>query len=53
MADVIANPSSPNFNQNERYALEKRAIAKSFSAAAASYDANAFLQQEVGKRLLE
>ena len=53
MADVIANPNSPDFNQNERYALEKRAIARSFSAAAASYDANAFLQQEVGKRLLE
>lgn len=53
MADSPTNRHPPDFNQNERYALEKRAIAKSFSAAAASYDANAFLQQEVGKRLLE
>ncbi len=45
--------SKADFNQNDRYALAKRAIAQSFSAAAASYDANAFLQQEVGKRLLE
>ena len=54
MADETeANRSSPNFNDNDRYALAKRAIAKSFSAAAASYDANAFLQQEIGTRLLE
>jgi len=45
--------ASLNFNDNDRYALEKRAIAASFSAAAASYDANAFLQQEVGNRLLQ
>lgn len=53
MAESRVNPNSPDFNQNERYALAKRAIAKSFSAAAASYDANAFLQQEIGTRLLE
>ncbi|MBI2380742.1 MAG: malonyl-ACP O-methyltransferase BioC [Gammaproteobacteria bacterium] len=35
------------------FTLDKAAIAASFSKAAAHYDANAFLQQEVGKRLLE
>ena len=33
--------------------LDKQAIAASFSKAATSYDASAFLQQEVGRRLLE
>lgn len=43
----------PDFNDHQRYALDKQAIAKSFSAAAQTYDANAVLQAEVGLRLLE
>ncbi len=45
--------NASDFNDHERYRLAKRAVADSFSAAAAHYDAHAALQQEVGQRLLE
>lgn len=35
------------------FSIDKRALAESFSKAAAHYDASAFLQQEVGRRLME
>lgn len=38
---------------SQEFALDKRAVAASFSKAAAQYDACALLQQEVGRRLLE
>ncbi len=55
MADVddAVPAAQADFNRQQRYHLDKREVAGAFSAAAKLYDAHAFVQQEIGRRLVE
>ena len=44
---------NPESAEKDRFSLDKRLVRRSFERAAGSYDGAAFLQQEIGDRLVE